>query len=54
MPPKKTHAIGADSESWILIWSNAMVEVFLKLLKKAYDNEKRSDIGFKPKAWIGF
>lgn len=43
MPPKqKPTAVG---DSWILLWSDAIINVFLKLLEEAYDNSKRSDIG---------
>lgn len=31
----------------MLIWSDVMINVFLQLLEEAYDNEKRSDPGFK-------
>lgn len=31
-----------------------MISIFLKLFKKEYDNEKRSNSGFKPKAWVQF
>lgn len=31
-----------------------MIEIFLKLLKKIYDNKKKSDIKFKFKTWIKF
>lgn len=31
-----------------------MIEIFLTLLEEAHDNGKRSDTGFKPKAWVGF
>lgn len=53
MPPRKNPA-GGDNESWILIWSDAMIEVFLNLLKEAHNNGKRSDTGFNPEAWVGF
>ena len=52
MPPKNN--IAADGDSWILVWSNAMIEVFLELLEEAHNNGKRSDTGFKPEAWVGF
>ena len=51
MPPKN---IAADGDSWILVWSDAMIEVFLELLEEAHNNGKRSDTGFKPEAWMGF
>ena len=54
MPPRKNLAVGGDVESWILVWRDAMIEVFLKLLEEAHDNGKRSDTGFKPEAWVGF
>ena len=52
MLPKNN--IAADGDSWILIWSDAMIEVFLELLEEVHNNGKRSDTGFKPKAWVGF
>lgn len=42
----------ASADSWILIWSDAMM--FLKLSKEIYNNGKSNDIGFKPEAWVGF
>lgn len=53
MPPRNNPAAGADNESWILVWSDAIVELFLTLLEEAHDNAKRSDTGFKPKACVG-
>ena len=52
MPPRKNPA--GDNESWVLIWSDAMIKVFLNMLEEAHDNGKKSDTGFKPKAWVGF
>ena len=52
MPPKNNIAVNGDF--WILIWSDTMIEVFLELLEEAYNNRKKSDTGFKPKAWVGF
>lgn len=52
MPPKNN--IGVDGDSWIIIWIDIIIEVFFELLEKIYNNKKRSDIGFKPKAWVGF
>lgn len=54
MSPRKNIAAGADGDSWILVWSDAIIKVFLELLEEAHDNGKRSDTGFKPKAWAGF
>ena len=52
MPPKKIP--NAAGDSWILLWSDAMINVFLELLEEAHDNGKRSDTGFKPEAWVQF
>lgn len=49
MPLRKNLA-GVNNESWVLIWSNAMIEVFLNILQEVYDNKKKHNIGFKPKA----
>lgn len=46
MPPKNN--IAADGNFWILVWSDAMIKVFLELLKEAHNNGKKSDIRFKP------
>lgn len=51
--PAKNNA-GADADSWILIWSDAVIEVFLKLSEEIYNNGKSNDIGFKLEAWVGF
>ena len=52
MPPN--NSITVDGNFWILIWSDAMIETFLELLEKTHNNEKRSDIKFKPKVRVGF
>lgn len=52
MPPKKNPTVSGDS--WILLWSDAMINVFLELLEEAHDNGKRSDTGFKLEAWVQF
>lgn len=52
MPPRKNPASG-DNESWILVWCDAMIEVFLTLLED-HDNGKKSDTGFKLEAWVRF
>lgn len=52
MPPKKKSAAAGDS--WILVWGDAMIDVFLELLEEAHNNSKRSDTGFKPEAWVEF
>lgn len=31
-----------------------MINIFLELLNKVYNNSKKSNIGFKPNAWIQF
>lgn len=54
MPPRKNLAVGGDVEFWILVWRDAMIEVFLQLLEEAHDNGKRSVTGFKPEAWVEF
>ena len=45
MPPKKD-----QNCTVVLIWSDDMVAVYLKLLEKQHDIGKRSDIGFKPES----
>lgn len=42
--------IATDVDSWILVWSDAMIKVFLELLEEAHNSGKRSDTGFKPEA----
>lgn len=49
MPPNKDQ----DSTA-VLVWSDGMIAVFLRLFKEQYDLGKRSDTGFKPKAWNVF
>lgn len=51
--PAKDNAC-ADADSWILIWSDTMIEVFLKLSEEIYNNGKSNGIGFEPEAWVGF
>lgn len=31
-----------------------MINIFLELLNKVYNKDKKSNTGFKPKAWIQF
>lgn len=50
----KNALAGGAGDSWILVWSHAMIEVFLELLEEAHDNGKRNDSGFKPEARVGF
>lgn len=52
MLPKKASGIARDS--WVLVWSDAMINVFLELLEEAHDTGKRTDNGFKPEVWTQF
>ena len=46
MPPKK------DQDSTVvLVWSDGMIAIFLRLLEEQHDPGKRSDSGFQPEAW---
>lgn len=46
MPPKKD-----QNSRVVLVWSDDMVAVFLRLLEEQHDIGKRSDTGFKPESW---
>ncbi len=46
--PRKIPNVAEDS--WILLWSNTMINVFLQLLEKAHDNGKKSSTRFKLEA----
>ena len=39
MPAKKNPA--ADGNSWILVWSDAVIELFLELLEEAHKKRKK-------------
>ena len=52
MPPKKNPAAAGDS--WILVWSDTMIDIFHELLEGAHNNGKRSNTGFKREAWVEF
>lgn len=54
MPPKKNLRTGQAKDAFILIWGNAINDVFLQLLEEAYDDGKRFDTRFKPETWVGF
>ena len=46
MPPNQD-----QNSTVVLVWSDDMVAVFLRLLEEQHDIGKRSDTGFKPKLW---
>lgn len=52
MPPKK-NLPNRGEDAIVLVWTDAMIDTFLRLLEEAHDNGKRSDTGFKPEARIG-
>lgn len=47
MPPKRNNA-------FVLVWTDVMIDTFLRLLEEVHDNGKRSNVGFKPEVWTGF
>lgn len=52
--PKRICEQGRAKNAFILIWGNAITDVFLQLLEEANDDGKRFHTGCKPETWVGF
>lgn len=53
MPPRR-NLPNRGEDAFVLVWTDAMIDTFPRLLEEAHDNGKQSNTGFKPEAWIGF